>query len=50
MEDTGAWRGVKVVANNGTRGYNDLIALSEGCAAKFRFDENQNCWICMGMS
>lgn len=41
-EPNGRHRDVTVVANNGTRGYGDLIASLEGCAANVRFDENRD--------
>lgn len=40
-EPTGRHRDVTVVANNGTRVYEDLLASLEGCNANVRFDERR---------
>ncbi|CAM9749179.1 unnamed protein product [Scytosiphon promiscuus] len=41
-EPTGRHRDVAVVANNGTRRYDDLIEKLEGCTANVRFDEKRD--------
>lgn len=41
-EPMGRHRDVSVVANNGTRYYDDLIASMEGCNANVRFDERRD--------
>lgn len=41
-EPVGRHRDVSVVANNGTRRYDDLVAGLEGCTANVRFDERRD--------
>lgn len=41
-EPMGRHRDVSVVANNGTRNYEDLVANLEGCTANVRFDERRD--------
>lgn len=41
-EPLGRHRDVAVVANNGTRTYENLIANLEGCTANVRFDETRD--------
>lgn len=41
-EPTGRHRDVTIVANNGTRNLDDLLASLEGCNANVRFDETRD--------